>query len=516
MKTIRDVGQIKKKNICPELPEISYSGEKLTEIKTPALIVGIFVGTQELPKEIQKIDGALGGRIKKVISSGDFKGKRGDVVTLYHDVEKKDLGAERIILSGLGEKEKLSVDVLKSAAALGIKKAVELKLSSAALPWELASSWSGDVGAAAEAVSIGSALGCYRYDMLKKNNEEKTIKDIIIVGEKEECKKGAEQGRIIADSVYLARNLSNAPANLMTPRIIARQARELARRYGIICDVFWKSDLKKMKMGAFLGVAKGSSEPPALIVMEYMPKEKRAGAVALVGKGITFDSGGISLKPPERMEIQKTDMSGAATVMGAVIAAARLKLKTGVIGIIPATENMPSGTAQRPGDVVTAMDGTTIEIISTDAEGRLILADALTFAKKYKPSAIIDMATLTGAAIISLGTRVSPLYSHDDSLIENLKRASEQTGEQIWPMPLYDHYSEQMKSDIADLKNVGGRDAGSITAAAFLKKFAGDSSPWAHIDIAGTARADKEYDWVSKGSSGWGVMLLVKFLEIIS
>lgn len=505
-----------KKDISKGLPKLLFSKESLLKIKTPALVLGLFEGEKEMSRRIGEIDKAIDKKITSVIESGDFKGKTGEVLTLYIGDTNGKIRSERIILSGLGKKKEIDLDTLRAGAASAAKKARSLGISSIALPYDFETGWEGDISDCTEAVFVGASLGSYDYDQLKKNDEsKKKIENIVIIGEGDEIENAARRGRIISDSVYLARDLSNAPSNLMTPRILARKAKELARRYQLICDVFAEKDIKKMKMGAFLGVSKGSTQSPVMIVMEYMPKEKKPPAVALVGKGITFDTGGISLKPSNKMEEMKSDMSGAAAVMGTVLAAARLKLSTGVVGVIPATENMPSGSAMKPGDVVTAMNGTTIEVINTDAEGRLILADAITFAKKYKPAAIVDIATLTGAAVIALGGRVSALYATDDKLKENLREASRKTGEKVWPMPLFDHYAEQLKSDVADVKNVGGREAGSITAATFLKKFTDEKCPWAHIDIAGTARSDSDYDWVRKGATGYGVMLLVKFLEMI-
>ncbi len=266
-------------------------------------------------------------------------------------------------------------------------------------------------------------------------------------------------------------------------------------------------------MGALLGVARGSAEPPALVVIRYEPAGGEKEPIALVGKGITFDSGGISIKPAENMGAMKSDMSGAAAVLAAAAAAARMKLPVGVVAVIPAAENMPGPAATKPGDVLTAMDDTTIEVITTDAEGRLVLADGIAYAKRFDPAYILDIATLTGSVVIALGRRVAGLFASTDDLLERVREASRAAGEDVWPMPLFDHYFEQIKGDVADLKNAGSRDGGSITAAAFLKRFAGEAVPWAHLDIAGTARSDKDYGWVTKGATGWGVMTLIELLE---
>ncbi|MBN1574084.1 MAG: leucyl aminopeptidase [Deltaproteobacteria bacterium] len=531
-----------KRNISKELPKLAIAEGPLSTIKTGALVVGIFSNGDGLSQEVKMLDTALNGKIKRLIVSGDFKGRPKETLTIYlddqtPDGEAADTGPERIILAGLGKREEIDLDTIRAVSAAAAKAAKSIGVKKIALPFDLAAGCKiegADDARISGDVFIGAALGTYDYTAIKgkkkllkiikdDHHEEKKehIDEITVVNYRmdkangSEIEEGATAGMIISDSVYLARDLINAPPNLMTPRLLARTAKEVAFRYQLICDVFKADDIKKMKMGAFLSVARGSKEPPALITIEYVPKEKAAKNVALVGKGITFDSGGLSLKSAEGMTDMKTDMSGAAVVLTTVMAAARLKLKTGVVGILPATENMPGSNATKPGDVVTAMDETTIEILNTDAEGRLILADAITYAKKYEPTAIIDIATLTSAVVIALGKKVAAIYSTDDALLERLKAASAASGEKLWPMPLYKHYEEQLKSDIADIKNSGGREAGSITAATFLKHFAGDYHPWAHIDIAGTARAEKEYDWIANGGTGFGVMLLLRFLEMM-
>jgi leucyl aminopeptidase len=270
--------------------------------------------------------------------------------------------------------------------------------------------------------------------------------------------------------------------------------------------------MEKLKMGALLGVARGSQEPPTFIILEHSAGKQNLETIVLVGKGVTFDSGGISIKPSERMEEMKFDMSGGAVVMGAMKAIAQLKMPFHVVGLIPAVENLPSGTSMKPGDILRASSGTTIEIINTDAEGRVILADALTYAKRYKPKAVIDLATLTGACVVALGPHASGLFSTDSELRDAIKSAAEKAGERVWPFPLWDDYHDDIKSDYADIKNSAGRAGGAITAAAFLSQFA-EGYPWAHLDIAGTAWTDKEKAYISKGGTGWGVRLLLQFLK---
>jgi leucyl aminopeptidase len=321
-----------------------------------------------------------------------------------------------------------------------------------------------------------------------------------------------QKAQIITQAVYFTRDLISAPSNEMTPSIMALKAREIAKKKNVICKVLDKAKMKELGMNSLLGVAQGSNEEPKFIILEYSGGKKNEAPVVLVGKGLTFDSGGISIKPAEKMDEMKSDMSGGAAVMGTVMAAADLELPLNIIGLIPATENMPGGKAYKPGDILKSYSGKNIEVINTDAEGRLILADALTYASKYKPAAIIDIATLTGACIIALGDDVIGMLGTDDKLKKEINKAAENTGELVWEMPLWECYHEQIKSDIADYKNSGGRAAGTITAAAFLSKFVGDF-PWVHLDIAGPAWSSKDKPYIPKGASGVAVRLLVEFLR---
>ncbi len=500
-----------KDDLSPRLPALSVVGGPLANVQTPALVIGVFEGIKDLSPEVSALDKAVGGKIGAVIGSGDFTGKAGRISLLYADAAT---GPERICLVGLGKPDRFVPDRLKAAAAAAAAHLARLGVGALALPYDLAADTGIPPAVAAREAFIGAALGAYSFSSLKKKDDtNKTPGTIVICGDPAVVGDGARRGRIIADSVILARDLDNTPANLMTPTILAGRAAEVAKKSGLAVEVLDRRAIERLSMGAFLGVARGSSQPPALIVASYLPPGAKKAPIVLVGKGITFDSGGISLKPAENMGAMKTDMSGAAAVLAAAAAAARMKLPVGVVAVIPATENMPGPDATKPGDVLVAMDKTTIEVISTDAEGRLVLADAIAYAKRYKPALILDIATLTGSAVIALGRRVAALYASDEGLLERVRTAAGAAGEDVWPMPLLDHYFDQIKSDVADLKNAGGREGGSITAAAFLKRFAGDEIPWAHLDIAGTARSDKKYDWVSKGATGWGVMTLVEFLE---
>ncbi|MGB9594165.1 MAG: leucyl aminopeptidase, partial [Anaerolineae bacterium] len=328
----------------------------------------------------------------------------------------------------------------------------------------------------------------------------------------QQAKEGAAAGVQIAEAVNWARDLVNQPANYATPSILADEARRMAKTYGLKFQALGPAEMRTLGMGALLGVAQGSAQEPRFIILEHNGRSDDPSPIVLIGKGLTFDSGGISIKPSEGMEKMKGDMAGAAAVFGAMRAVAALKIPRRVIGLVPATENLPSGTAYKPGDVLKAITGKTIEVISTDAEGRLILADALGYAQRYQPVGVVDLATLTGSCVVALGTFVAGLFANDDALAARIEAASKATNEKVWRMPMWDEYAEQIKSDVADVKNTGGRPAGSITAAKFLEKFA-ENMPWAHLDIAGPAAAEKDGPYQPKGGTGFGVRLLVQMLR---
>src|SRR5438309_2350644 len=363
-------------------------------------------------------------------------------------------------------------------------------------------------------------MGLFEPDKYRtKDKEKRELARLVVAVEgadEKVLKRGAERGRIIGESVNFARDLANEPGVFMTPTILAERAKEIAKTFGLSIDVLDQRRMEKLGMGSLLGVSRGSDEPPKLIVLKYQPrkidKRHKGELLALVGKGITFDSGGISLKPGENMELMKYDMTGAATVIGVMRAIAQLKPSIPVLGVAPCSENLPSGKATKPGDVVTAMTGKTIEVINTDAEGRLVLADAISYAKTLGATRIVDMATLTGAVSVALGDVNVGILGTDQALIDELIEAAQEVGEKFWQLPLDKEYSRQIKSDIADIKNVGGRKAGTITAAAFLKEFA-DGVAWAHLDIAGTAWGEDAKPYRSKGPTGTAVRALINFIE---
>jgi leucyl aminopeptidase len=487
------------------------------------IVLGHFEEDPNLQRETAFVDKAIGGEIKKVLASGEFSGKANQVLLLH---TRGEIPAKRVLLVGLGKKKDASLERVRQAMGTATRyirglglKSFSTVIHGRGLP--LSASGSGGkagVREAAQSVVEGSLMGLYQFTPYRteKRSEIKEIRQITLVerpeGRLSDAADGARRGQILAEATNLVRDLGNHPSNVVTPTHLAEEARKLAKEFGLTCQVLERADAERLGMGAFLSVARGSLEPPQFIILEYRGTKKKEAPVVLIGKSITFDSGGISLKPAEKMEQMKDDMAGGAAVLGTMKAVAQLKLPVSLVGILPATENMPSGTAVKPGDVVTSLSGKTVEVINTDAEGRMVLADGLTYAARYKPAAIIDLATLTGACVVALGHHATGVMGNNPRLLENLRRAGEVSGERVWELPLWEDYFDQIKSDVADMKNVGGRPAGAITAAAFLKKFVGDHS-WVHLDIAGTAWTDEERPYVPKGATGVGVRLLVQYLS---
>ena len=465
--------------------KVSLLKDSIANVHEDCIAVPIFQDEKTPSGNTAKADRLLGGTIASLIKQGEIKGKLGEV-TVVHTLGKLPSG--RVVIVGLGKMNELNLEAIRFAAGslvsrvrtLGVKRVASVLFGAGAKGFA--------VELCAQAMTEGAILGAYTFDKYRKP-EKNAIESFSLVESKKTAasrvEKGLKKGEILAQAQNLARDLANEPSNNMTPTILAGRAKEIARKFGMKIDILSEKDAEKEGMGAFLGVARGTDEPAKFIVMRYRPSDK--DPLALVGKGITFDSGGISIKSPLGMSSMKADMSGAAAVLGAMWAIGQLKPKIGVIGVVPATENMPSGHALKPGDVLKSLSGKTIEIISTDAEGRLALADAISYAKKLGALRIVDIATLTGACLVALGKITSGLISNDDGLADLLLDVSEKTGEKMWRLPTFDEYDEQIKSDIADMKNSGGRPAGTITAGMFLKRFVGDTS-WAHIDIAG-----KEY-----------------------
>ncbi len=491
--------------------KISVKAGRIETIKTDAAVVFIF--EDEKPgKTAERVDRALGGMISRLIKRGDFKPKIGGVHIIYPEGK---ISAERLILAGLGKRKDLTLDRVRQSAGKAAPHARGLGATDVTIA-------AADLGLNPEetgqAIVEGSLLGLYRFLKYKTNGENDRKKDIgkigIIVEKASELRamqKGARTGEVIANTAIMARDMVSQPSADMTPTHMAKKAIEIAKKHRLRVRILEKKDMQRLGMGALLGVASGSAQPPKFIIVEY----NRGGNkpfMALVGKSITFDSGGISIKPAENMDKMKDDMSGGAAVLGAIQNAAALKLPLNIVGLLPATENMPGGGAYKPGDVLRTLSGQTIEILNTDAEGRLILSDALAYACKYKPSVIVDIATLTGACTIALGYEAIGMLGNNDKFKQKMREAGEKTGERVWELPLWEGYFEHIKSDIADMKNTGGRPGGVITAAALLSKFVKDH-PWVHLDIAATAWTEKDRPYTPKGATGIGVRLLTQFLR---
>jgi leucyl aminopeptidase len=480
------------------------------KLAVPALVIGCFEDATD--PVFTACDSALDGWLQRMKSGKEFSGKPGTSRLIYTFGR---LAAERLLLVGLGKKAELTAERLRQAAGSAMQALRTARVASFASVLQAAASVENGV----QAVCEGAMLGSYSFDLYKtKDKEERfSFESMTLIMEGGAAANDANNAIARADAVcqgaVLARDLVSHPGNVVTTGYLADAAHDLAARRALTCLVLETDYLEELGMNALLSVGKGSAEPPRLIVLEYHGAPDRVRPVVLVGKGITFDTGGISLKPREGMEDMKTDMAGAATVLGTLEAAALLKLPVNLVGVIPTAENMPGGKAYKPGDVITAMSGATIEINNTDAEGRLVLCDALHYARtNYNPAVMIDLATLTGACVVALAHETSGLMGNDRRLIDDLKRAADRSGERVWELPLWDEYGEFMKSDIADLKNSGGRYGGAITAGWFLKQFVGDTR-WAHIDIAGTAWLDKSRPYIPKGASGYGVRLLIEYLR---
>ncbi|MBO9540750.1 leucyl aminopeptidase [bacterium] len=482
--------------------------------KGELIAIALFEGESKLGADAQAVDKALGGIVADVLKSGDFAGKLNQTMMIPTGGK---LGAKRLLLVGLGKPAELTVERVRQAAGKATVTARDLGIKTFSTAVFGLDAEDIDAHATARAFVEGMLLGNYQFNVYRTENKDKHkyLDGVtLLAADKAQAELIGEaqaEAEAIADAVALSRDMVSMPPNDLTPSTMAEMAKKMAAEVGITCKVLDEKQIKKEGMGSFLGVAQGSidAEPPRFIVLEYMPNGDKEAPLVFVGKGITFDSGGISIKPGEGMEKMKYDMAGAAAVIGAIRAIAKLALPVNVVALVPATENMPSGDAIHPGDVLTSMSGLTIEVINTDAEGRLILADALTYAERYKPRGVVDLATLTGACVIALGTQAIGLMTNDDAFGEKVRQAGERSAERAWKLPMWDDYFDLIKSDVADLKNTGGRAGGTITAGAFLSKFA-KNYPWTHLDIAGTAWNEKGSAYVPKGATGIGVRLLVE------
>ncbi|MBI5647044.1 MAG: leucyl aminopeptidase [Ignavibacteriae bacterium] len=450
---------------------------------------------------------------------GDFLGKAGESISFVS-------GGLRFVLVGLGTKDALHAEALRRAAGRGVRDAMRFVSTSVAVhcPTEDIVKKHVHISfeAMVQAVVEGTLLGAYKFDkyLSKQPDEKKTpIKECKFVtadeGFQGRLKVGIDVAATVCDGVELARNLTNAPPNEVSAETLAKEATAIAKKHTFKAVVLGRKEIEQHKMSGLLAVNQGSKKEPRFIIMEYNETKRRLPLYVLVGKGVTFDSGGLSIKPAAAMEEMKMDMAGAAAVLGTMQVIAKLKLPVRVVALIPATDNMSGGGALCPGDIIRYSNGTSVEVLNTDAEGRLILADALIYAQRYKPAGIIDLATLTGACVVALASYATGMMGTGDELKDQLRTAGDQTSERVWELPLYDEYSSMLKSNVADLKNIGGRWGGAITAAAFLKAFTGDV-PWVHLDIAGTAILDEASDYAPKGGSGVGVRLLTEFFRTVS
>jgi leucyl aminopeptidase len=488
---------------------------KATEIKTDALVIGIFEGEAEVCAAVKAFDEASGGGIAEALRKGELTGKQNQVV---YFPPKKEIGASRVLLTGLGKRNQYNTEKARQAVGTASTFCRERSLKDIVVWADILLDDSFGFEELGIALAEGAILGLYKYVKYKTEQEDdqKQITRFRVLTEDRSrlagLKKAVLYAELTCQATNTARDLTNAPSNEVTPAALAEFAKDLSRRTGLKCRVLGPDELKRQNMNGILGVGKGSSNTPRLIIVEYAPAKPAAGPIVLVGKGITFDSGGISIKPSANMDQMKGDMAGAAAVLCTLDVVSQMRLPLRVVGLMPAAENMPSGTALKPGDILKMASGKTVEIISTDAEGRLLLADALHYASNYKPAAVIDLATLTGACIIALGEYASGLMGTDRALVEKINKAAEITWERVWELPLWDDYVEPLKSEVADTNNTGGRPAQTIVAAKFLQKFVGEY-PWAHLDIAGTAAIEKERPYNPKGATGVGVRLLSRLLS---
>jgi leucyl aminopeptidase len=509
------------------MPTLSVLNKQIQATPADAIIVNLFEGVTSPGGATGAVDTALGssdgvpgkGLISQLLQLGDFKGKLNDTAVIYTNGL---IPAPRVIVVGLGKSKDFSLDRLRQASGAAVRKARELGCKRVATIVHGSGIGGMNPREAAQATVEGALLGTYQFtEHKRKNGNGKQLDEIIVVeydkAKLEDVQAGATAGEIVANAVNAARTLINRAPNVLNPPAFVEQAREMAERVGLKCTVIMGRELAKQQMNGILAVSQGSTSSGWFVVWEHNP-DAAGDPLVFIGKGVTFDTGGISIKPSEGMQNMKADMAGAAAVFGAMQAIAELKLPGRVIGITPVVENMPSGTAFRPGDVITMMSGLTVEIISTDAEGRMILADALHYAKRYKPRGVVDLATLTGACVIALGDGVAAgVFSNNDDWAQTVLRAADAQGEKLWQLPLYTEYGDKIRSDYAEIKNSGGRNGGVGTSAYFLKRFVeegdDDAYPWAHIDMAGMMFSDSTRGYNVKGGMGYGVRMLVELAK---
>ncbi|MHC4394337.1 MAG: leucyl aminopeptidase [Planctomycetota bacterium] len=489
-----------------------------SQFETELLAVGVFAGAKKLDQLNRQLNSKLDGAIVRLIELGDFKSKDGTSAVVYGNDRT---GVKRVLLVGLGEKKKATLDTVRKAAALTADKAVAMKVKNISLAIHKAFAGRFDLETMGQVMAEGVYFGSYRYDEYVTESKDGRLGCLTLElvdsdsAKTKKLNKGLSNGAIIGKAQSYARTLANRPGNVINPPTLAAEARKMARTTAqLSCTVFDEKQLAAKGMGGVLAVGSGSKTGPRFIVLKYTPPGKKAEklpTVGLVGKAITFDSGGISIKPAANMDHMKLDKSGGIAVLATMKAAAQLKLPLNVYGIIPSAENMPGGASYRPGDIITTFSGKTVEVQNTDAEGRMVLCDGLCYAVQQNCNIIIDIATLTGACMVALGRYMAGLMSNNNQLVKQLQKAAEQSGEKIWHMPSGDEYAEEMKSKIADLKNVGSKWGGACTGAAFLRQFV-EEKKWAHLDMAGVDVFEGDRNSGSTGSTGFGVRLLTTYL----
>lgn len=478
------------------------------------LVLDGYEDESALEKHMETLDRSLSGQLRELRKSGEFGGKLNQTVLLH---TRGAIPPKRILLVGLGKRKELTLDRVRQALGIVAKRVRQANAKSFTAPVVGINGARLSISDLVQAMVEGAVLGGYRFSEYRTDNDEKpkALESITLLSSKAahlvDIKVGVGRGQVSGEASAFVRDLCNHPSNMMTPSRVVEEAKKITKEPGVKLTVLDRRQQEKLGMGGLLGVSRGSQEPGKFIILNYSGGNKRDRPIVFVGKTVTFDSGGISLKPSENMEQMKADMTGGAEVLAVIRAAARLRLPLNVIGILPATENMPGGRAMKPGDVLTMLSGKTVEVQNTDAEGRLILADGLAYATRLKPACIIDVATLTGACMVALGQHAIGMLGNHESLKDQVKKAGEQSGERVWEMPLWDEYFEQLKSDVADMRNIGGRGGGMITAAMFLSKFVGDY-PWVHLDIASTDWSASERPYIGKGPTGIGARLLIQYL----
>lgn len=493
---------------------VTHITESFAGLDTPLLVVPVFSDDTALSGWAAEADAVLGGAIARARDAGDLAGKKSRASVFYGSGS----APQRVLVLGVGSRDEFDAEAARRFAGRAVRRAESLSIAELTIRLE-GTGLEGEV--AARAAAEAATMAAWRFTEMKTRPGEGDQDDLefrvnalglSVDGDEEMVGEAIRVGATVARGVNFARTLQSRPGNVATPTHLADEATRMASETGLTVTVMGPAELLAENMHAILAVSRGSVEEPRLIVLEHSGGSEGDAPLVLVGKGLTFDAGGISIKPAKGMEEMKFDMSGGAAVIGAMQAIAELKVPLNVVGIIPSSENLPSGTAMKPGDIIDSREGKTIEVVNTDAEGRLILADALSYAQTFSPAAIVDCATLTGAVVIALGHHAAGVLGNDDGLVEELRAAGERSGERCWPLPLWDDYMRQLDSDVADIVNVGGRSAGTITAACFLSAFVGDCT-WAHLDIAGTAYGEGKRPYERKGGVGFPARLLVEWVR---